>query len=203
MEQPAFSYKRINHFREWIEHFDHPIPEDIMNMIHKHLEKNNSDLSVVTRNDIKFILKLNRCNKYYEYTSTILDKIQGRGPLNLNGKVALRHLDDETTNDFQRYLQRFDDQPVYDLLEDFFRKMSDAFNKGRAVDLYNGRTGFFSYSYLINKMIETINQCDVLSDETKDILFDQRLRIIDVINPMKILAMDDMWDKTWGYIDWS
>ena len=100
------------------------------------------------------------------------------------------------------YLLQFENKTIGDLLTDFFNKVSNAFNDGLEKGQYGGRKNFFSYSYLIYKMVTTIIHQKMLSDETESILVDILSRIQILKSIEKKMAMDNMWDITWLSIDW-
>jgi len=81
----SFSYKRINHFSEWLasiqakESMDIPysILETIMQRLH---EQRIENIEEVTVHRIRDILKKEKMRKYYEHVQLITCKITGRSP---------------------------------------------------------------------------------------------------------------------------
>lgn len=81
----SFSYKRINHFSEWLasiqakENLD--VPESVLSMIMQQLHDmritNNEDVTV---HKVREILKTLKLRKYYEHVQLITCKITGRAP---------------------------------------------------------------------------------------------------------------------------
>lgn len=78
-------YKRLNHFREWLNQFQAKqtpdIPEQIFIDIVKELNKNRIyDLSVLNKIKMKNILKKLKYNIYYEHITYIINKLNNLPP---------------------------------------------------------------------------------------------------------------------------
>ena len=78
-----FSYKRINHFNEWLAQFQGKenidIPSEVYHNIKLEINKNiNMDVKNITYNQIKEILKKLEYNKYYENIPYLINIISGR-----------------------------------------------------------------------------------------------------------------------------
>lgn len=78
-------YKRINHFREWLNQFQAKqspdIPEEVFKDIITELNKNRiSDLSILNRTKMKAILKKLNYNSYYEHVHYIINKLSNLPP---------------------------------------------------------------------------------------------------------------------------
>jgi len=78
-------YKRINHFREWINQFQArqspDIPEEVFKEIINELNKNRiTDLKVLNRKKMKKILKKLDYNSYYEHVHYIINKLTNLPP---------------------------------------------------------------------------------------------------------------------------
>jgi hypothetical protein len=78
-------YKRLNHFKEWLNQFQAKqspeIPEQIFIDIVKELNKMRvTDLSMITRIKMKHILKKLKYNNYYEHTHYIINKLNNLPP---------------------------------------------------------------------------------------------------------------------------
>ena len=78
-------YKRINHFREWLNQFQAKqspdIPEEVFKDIIDELNKNRiSDLSILNRTKMKTILKKLNYNSYYEHVHYIINKLSNLPP---------------------------------------------------------------------------------------------------------------------------
>ena len=77
-----FSYKRINHFREWCNQVQGKestdIPNDIFEKILNEIKKEKiTDTKKITYNKMREILKRLRINKYYEHINYIINRING------------------------------------------------------------------------------------------------------------------------------
>lgn len=81
----SFSYKRINHFSEWLASIQAKetleIPQSVLDTIMQHLHNQRiHDLKQVTVHKIREILKKLKLRKYYEHVQLITCKITGRSP---------------------------------------------------------------------------------------------------------------------------
>ena len=133
-----FSYKRINHYTEWLNQIQGKettdIPEHVFEAILVELKKQRiTDLKVVTRQKVKDILKKLRINKYYEHIPFILNRITG----NPNP-----HLSPELENK----------------LKDMFREIQVPFLRYAPLN----RKNFLSYSYVLHKFIQLLGQTEYL-----------------------------------------
>jgi hypothetical protein len=77
-----FSYKRINHFREWCNQVQGKestdIPDEIFEKILNEIKKEKiEDTKTITYTKMREILKRLRINKYYEHINYILNRING------------------------------------------------------------------------------------------------------------------------------
>ena len=78
-------YRRLNHFREWLNQFQAKqtpdIPEQVFIDIVRELNKNRiNDLSILNRENIKIILKKLHYNIYYEHITYIINKLNNLPP---------------------------------------------------------------------------------------------------------------------------
>lgn len=81
----SFSYKRINHFSEWLASIQAKetleVPQTILDTIMQHLHNQRiDDLKQVTVHKVRDILKKLKLRKYYEHVQLITCKITGRSP---------------------------------------------------------------------------------------------------------------------------
>lgn len=81
----SFSYKRINHFSEWLASIQAKetleVPQSILDTIMQHLhDQRIHDLKEVTVHRVRDILKKLKMRKYYEHVQLITCKITGRNP---------------------------------------------------------------------------------------------------------------------------
>jgi len=77
-----FSYKRINHFREWCNQVQGKestdIPNEVFEKILSEIKKEKiTDTRNITYNKMREILKRLRINKYYEHINYIINRING------------------------------------------------------------------------------------------------------------------------------
>jgi len=77
-----FSYKRINHFREWCNQVQGKestdIPNEVFEKILNEIKKEKiTDTRNITYNKMREILKRLRINKYYEHINYIINRING------------------------------------------------------------------------------------------------------------------------------
>jgi hypothetical protein len=125
-------YKRINHFREWINQFQAKqspdIPEQVFFDIVKELNKNRiSDLSTLNKQNMKGILKKLQYNIYYEHVAYIINKLNNLPPPKI-------------TRDMEK------------LFISMFYQIQDPW------ELYKqpNRKNFLSYSYVLYKFSELL-----------------------------------------------
>jgi hypothetical protein len=133
-----FSYKRINHFTEWLNQIQGKetteIPDEVFDEIMKELKKQRIlDRSTITREKIKEILKKLKINKYYEHIPFILNRITG----NPNPHLS---------------------QELEDKLKSMFKEIQVPFLKFSPLN----RKNFLSYSYVIHKFIQLLGQTEYL-----------------------------------------
>jgi len=80
-----YAYKRINHFKEILSQFQGKettqIPPDVIENIKLQIKKERIDLSIITNNKTKEILKKLGYNKYYEHIPFIKDKLGIKPPI--------------------------------------------------------------------------------------------------------------------------
>jgi len=80
-----YAYKRINHFKEILSQFQGKettqIPLDIIENIKLQIKKERIELSQITNNKTKEILKKLGYNKYYEHIPFIKDKLGIKPPI--------------------------------------------------------------------------------------------------------------------------
>jgi hypothetical protein len=133
-----FSYKRINHFSEWLNQIQGKettdIPDEVFNKIMMELNKQRIyNLAIVTPIKIREILKKHKINKYYEHIPYILNKITG---------IPNPHLNPE----------------LEEKLKNMFREVQVPFLKYSP----NNRKNFLSYSYVLHKFIQILNELEFL-----------------------------------------
>ena len=126
-----FSYKRINHFNEWLAQFQAKetteIPKDIYDSIMEELKKERLQVSCLNSNKLRTILKKLKKNKYYEHIPHILNRLNGISP-----PVMSREVEEE--------------------LRRMFREIQIPFHKYCPPE----RKNFLSYSYVLHKFVELL-----------------------------------------------
>jgi hypothetical protein len=134
----VYSYKRENHFNEWISQFQAKestsVPDIVVSQLRLEFKKQKiKELSEITHEKVKTLLKKLNWAKYYEhvpYISTILNGIQ---PPTMP-------------------------QALEDKLRLMFHKIQDPFEKHKPAN----RKNFLSYSYVLYKMCELLGEDDYL-----------------------------------------
>lgn len=127
-----YSYKRINHFREWCSQVQGKqctdIPEEIFEMIIQEIKKEKiQDTKKLTYNKMREILKKLKINRYYEHINYIINRING---------VPTPH--------FSPGLE--------EKLCSMFKEIQGPFLK----HCPSSRKNFLSYSYVLNKMVQLL-----------------------------------------------
>ena len=126
-----FSYKRINHFNEWLEQFQAKettdIPKEIYELILKEIKKERLDVNHIKPPKLRYILKKIGKNKYYEHIPHILNKLNGKTPPVMSS---------ETEEDLRR----------------MFKEIQLPFHKFCP----KNRKNFLSYSYVLHKFVELL-----------------------------------------------
>ncbi len=134
----VYSYKRENHFNEWVSQFQAKestsVPQDVIDQLRAEFKKQKiKDLSEITHEKVKALLKKLNKSKYYEhapYITTILNGIQPPTmPQALEEKLRL-----------------------------MFYQIQKPFEKHRPKD----RKNFLSYSYTLYKLCELLSEDDYL-----------------------------------------
>uniref|UniRef100_A0A6C0EDF9 Uncharacterized protein n=1 Tax=viral metagenome TaxID=1070528 RepID=A0A6C0EDF9_9ZZZZ len=125
-------YRRLNHFREWLNQFQAKqtpdIPEQIFIDIVKELNKNRiNDLSTLNKKNMKIILKKLQYNIYYEHVAYIINKLNNLPPPKI-------------TRDMEK------------LFISMFYKIQDPWELNKQPN----RKNFLSYSYVLHKFCELL-----------------------------------------------
>ena len=125
-------YKRINHFKEWINQFQAKetteIPEGIFLEIISEINKNRiKDLSTLDRDKMKQILKKLGYNNLYEHIPYIINKLSGLEPPTINRHIEMKFID-------------------------MFTKIQEPWEKFKPT----GRKNFLSYSYVLHKFCQLL-----------------------------------------------
>ena len=133
IENYNFSYKRYNHFIEWLNQFQAlestTIPISVYDKIKKEIDKQKINLDKLDNNKMRTILKKINENKYYEHINHIINKLNKIPPPKFSKSIEEK-------------------------LKLMFKKCQDPFNKVCPAD----RKNFLSYSYVIRKFLELLNE---------------------------------------------
>lgn len=132
----SFSYKRINHFNEWLAQFQAKesteIPMELLDLLTKEFKKERiRDMSQITTKKVKEYLKKLNYNKYYEHTTHITNMLNGIKPPTMDPILEER-------------------------LRNMFRQIQAPFEKHKPKE----RSNFLSYSYCLYKF------CELLGEDT-------------------------------------
>ena len=163
----SYSYKRENHFNEWISQFQAQesttIPPDVIHKLSIEFKKLKiQKLKEITHAKVRTLLKKLRLNKYYEHVPYIVNSLNGMDP----PKMTL-HLEER--------------------LRMMFKEIQDPFDK----HCPDERKNFLSYSYVLYKFCELLSedkylQCFPLL-KSKEKLYQQ-----DII--WKLICKDLKWE---------
>lgn len=128
------SYKRINHFNEWVSQIQGKesteIPEEIFEKIVQEIKKEKmKDTKLLTYNKMREILKKLKFNKYYEHIYYIIYRLNGVSPPNFSPELEER-------------------------LRNMFKEIQGPFLKHCPTK----RKNFLSYSYVLFKFCQLLEK---------------------------------------------
>ena len=134
-----FSYKRINHFNEWLNQIQGKetteIPEEIYDKILLEIKKQKiTNMASLTSAKVRDILKKLKINKYYEHTPHIINRLSG---------ISMPHITPE----------------LEDRLRHMFCQIQVPFLKHSPPT----RKNFLSYSYVLHKFMQLLEKDQFLS----------------------------------------
>lgn len=134
-----YSYKRINHFREWISQIQGKestdIPNEVFEKILNELKKEKiTDTTKLTPKFMRTILKKLRTHKYYEHTAYIINRINGIPPPQFSPELEQK-------------------------LSNMFMQTQPLFIKYAPPN----RLNFISYSYILHKFFLILNMPEYLT----------------------------------------
>lgn len=137
-EASHFSYKRINHFNEWISQIQGKestdIPEEIFEKIVSEIKKEKiADNSKLSYHKMREILKKLKINKYYEHIHYIISRINGQPTPNFSPELEEK-------------------------LRTMFKEIQGPFLKHCPKD----RKNFLSYSYVLYKFFQLLEKDEYL-----------------------------------------
>ena len=133
-----YSYRRENHFNEWIAQFQAKestnVPSDVIEKLRSEFKKQKiKEISEITHAKIKEFLKKLGLSKYYEHIPYITSILNGLKPPTMP-------------------------QALEDKLRIMFTEIEKAWEKNKPAD----RKNFLSYSYTLYKMCELLGEDDYL-----------------------------------------
>ena len=133
LEVCYFSYKRINHFNEWLAQFQAKesteIPQEVYDAIIAEIKKERvKDLSKLDTKKIRVYLKKNKLNKFYDHSAHILYQINGISPPSMSKDLEekLRLMFKEIQGPFMEVCPKW-------------------------------RKNFLNYSYVLHKFVELLS----------------------------------------------
>lgn len=126
------TYKRINHFNEWLNSVTNKsssvVPDSIIHAITLEMQKDHlSDFSDLDKKRVRLYLKRLGQSKYYDSVSAIICKISGQSSLEMPEELLSQ-------------------------LRDMFVQIQDPFEISKP----KYRSSFLSYSYTINRMLKLL-----------------------------------------------
>jgi transcriptional regulator NrdR family protein len=129
-----YSYKRENHFNEWISQFQAKestsVPDELLNQLRAEFKKQKiKDLVEITHEKVRSLLKKLDKNKYYEHAPYIATMLSGIQPPTMP-------------------------QELEDKLRIMFHKIQAPFDKHKPAN----RKNFLSYSYVLYKLCELLGE---------------------------------------------
>ena len=163
----SYSYKRENHFNEWISQFQAQetttIPPEVIQQLRTEFKKLKiKKLNEITHTKVRSLLKKLRLNKYYEHVPYIANSLNGIEPPKLSKVLEER-------------------------LRIMFKEIQEPFDKHCPPD----RKNFLSYSYVLYKFCELLGEDDFLKCfpllKSKDKLYQQ-----DII--WKLICQELKWE---------
>jgi hypothetical protein len=130
----VYSYKRENHFNEWISQFQAKesttVPKEVIEKLRSEFRKQKlKDLTEITHEKVKALLKKLGYSKYYEHVPYIATIVSGINPPTMP-------------------------QSLEDRLRLMFHTIQDPFEKHKPAN----RKNFLSYSYVLYKMCELLGE---------------------------------------------
>lgn len=134
----VYSYKRENHFNEWISQFQAKestsVPQEVLDQLRFEFKKQKiKDLSEITHEKVKGLLKKLDKSKYYEHVPYIATILNGIQPPTMP-------------------------QALEDKLRLMFHKIQEPFEKHKP----SNRKNFLSYSYVLYKFCELLGEDEYL-----------------------------------------
>lgn len=160
-----YSYKRENHFNEWISQFQAQemttIPQEVIDQLRLELKKMKiKKLDEITHTKIRTLLKKLKLNKYYEHVPYITNILNGIKAPNMPQELEER-------------------------LRIMFKDIQKPFDK----HCPQGRKNFLSYSYVLYKFCELLGEDEYLPCfpllKSKEKLYQQDVIFKKICNDLK------------------
>ena len=136
-ESSSYSYRRSNHFNEWIAQFQAKettqIPKQVLYQIIQEIKKERIyNLSNLTQTKVRALLKKLKLNKYYEHIPHIINQLNGKPPPTISRQTeeTFRLMFQEIQGPFLEYCPK-------------------------------NRKNFLSYSYVLHKFVELLGLEDL------------------------------------------
>lgn len=130
-----FSYKRLNHFRDWIKLFQGKecteIPDEVYSKLREEIRKYRLRKHEVTEDQLRRFLKKLKLNSYYEHIPFILKELTGKEP-----PVIPKELEEQFIV--------------------MFMETQDPFDRHKPAS----RKNFLSYAYVLHKFCELLGRDD-------------------------------------------
>lgn len=132
-ESGEFTYKRIGRLEEWITQYQGEettdIPQEVLDRIVYEMRKEGLSKKKLVPDKVREYLKKIHMTKYYEHTTTIIQRITGKKTPRLSNEMK-------------------------ELIKNMFRQIQDIFEEVKP----DTRINFISYSYLLYKCLELLHQ---------------------------------------------
>lgn len=132
-QRVVYSYKRENHFNEWLAQFQAKevtnVPDDVFELLRNEFKKQKMLKTEITHSKVREFLKKLKLSKYYEHIPYITCR--------LNGIVPPRM-----------------DQALEDKLRVMFHHIQEPFRRHKPDE----RKNFLSYSYILYKFCELLSE---------------------------------------------
>lgn len=133
-----YSYKRSNHFQEWLNQLQAAesttIPPEVVDSLRAEFKKEKiKDLKTITHAKVRSHLKKLKLNRFYEHVPYITNILSGKPPMQMS-------------------------QPLQERLKNMFNEIQEPFDK----HCPQGRKNFLSYSYVLYKFCELLSEDEYL-----------------------------------------
>jgi len=171
-----YSYKRENHFNEWLSQFQAQemtcIPEEVIEQLRSELKKMKiKKLEDITHAKIRGLLKKLRLNKYYEHVPYITNILTGIKPPNMP-------------------------QELEEYLRIMFKDIQKPFDNNCPTE----RKNFLSYSYVLYKFCELLGEDEYLQYfpllKSKEKLYQQDVIWKKICDELRWEFIATVWQKT-------